>query len=359
MREFLSVGSALAFMTSQALATCPYPTHARVTATSDYQQIHDMTITVTGTNSCIDTGGFTGVSIYSIKCVHAAGYGIYVHGGSGVQINAVNVKGSDDATSLDNIKCYSSSGLVVDNVRGRHGNETIRLTSCNGSRLSHIEGGDQHDIGGSNSYGGLVQWIDSDDGKLLGFSNTHADAVLTAGVCGSGCTGGDGVNAFQSSNIEVGNNTDGTVGTIDGVYGIYASAVQDDAGTSNMWVHDTYVRNFLDSAFAAYGQGGDSATFSSDYAKTNVISSHQGNSSANQSIFYLGDCSLESCATPKTNVVVDVGNWTGGVGGNGNFCPTCGFVPSHGGFVAPPVSPPGLTNNAFTFPTVFVANVCP
>lgn len=106
-----------------------------------------------------------------------------------------------------------------------------------------------------------MQWLDSSDGTLSNFSNLN---VLP------NPSQGDTVNAWRSSNIHV------SYGLIDGNYTPNGSGVQADKATSNMFVDNVDVIHAMNTGFATYGAGGDTAAFSNVRVRDTVCSSSQG-----------------------------------------------------------------------------------
>lgn len=271
-------------------AQCALTQSGPVVATRNWQQIHDLDIWVTDNRPGVSTNGHIGVSIYSVRIHHKVGPAIYIDG-YGSHVNAVHTIGTSQKAG-SGVLCYGAYGLQVDNMKSDGENQAIQLQYCDGSDLTGIEGRNEHDAGGVTPYGGLVQWLYSNDGRLDNFSNW---------VPASSLMGGDIVNAWNSNRILISN------GSIDGAYGIYSACVQDDEGTSDMYVSDVDCTHWLNTAFSAYGAYGDTAVYSDVRARDSVPSSRQGVPSSGQSAF------IGPVPGPggKTNVAFDAGVYWG------------------------------------------------
>jgi hypothetical protein len=238
------------------------------TATFDDQYFTNMTINVSGGQAGINSNGHR-IHVDTVKINHSNGsVGILITGSGGSEIHNANIYGANGAGA--NIACRNSAGIWVTNTKVDGGERGIEINSCSPSVLQHIEGSNQTGVlDPTAGAGAFVQWLTSNTGLLEDFYNFRAPN-------GPAKTGGDVVNAYQSTGITVRH------GTIDGVYGGYPSddfnptvvscGVQNDQYTSNMNVSDVNVFHAIDGGLCAYGTGGTGNKFTNVRASNNICS---------------------------------------------------------------------------------------
>jgi hypothetical protein len=258
----------VALLTSVTLwgytACTPYKASGPVVVTRDNQVISNLRITAK-TGPGITILGHSGVRINNVVVLHQYGPGIQLKASSGVTISNADIvftgakpSGPNPSADFNNIDCYHSPNLTVNNVRVTRGSTGIYLNRCHGSRLKFIEG---HDQRGPFPRGQLVQWDGANDGLLEDFSNETS--LINSWP-------EDNLNMYWAKRVII------RRGLIDGNNAPYGDAVMIDEKSSNALVEDVDAVHQGNGCFGIWGGGDGNVTFRNTRCRDTVCKSVRG-----------------------------------------------------------------------------------
>jgi hypothetical protein len=260
----------------------PYKTSGPITVMENDQVIQNLIITSTA-GIAINTNGYSGVKIQNVIVHHDgnSGPGIYVSNSNNVIISGADVifdgataSGANPTNNNDNIDCYNSMNLIINNVRLTRGSSSIYLLKCTNIKLTFIEG---HDQRGPFPRGQLVQWDHSSHGILSDFFNLTSLA-----------------NSYTEDNVNVYKSTDIAIerGLLDGNNSPSGVGVMVDTDSGYVTVTDVDAVHQGNGCFSVYGGGGHNTTFRHVRCANNYCSLPRGAPASNSLAFAIDSTSI-------------------------------------------------------------------
>jgi hypothetical protein len=251
--------------TPAAPQTCePYKPSGPVVVSRDGEVVQNLVITAR-TGPGITVNGFRDVTINNVVILHANGPGIAVSDANNATITNADIvytggprSGPNPSTENNNIDCYSSASMTVQNVRLTRGSSGIFMDHCPGSNLSFIEG---HDQRGPFPRGQLVQWAFSDNGTLTDFSN---EASQTRSFTE------DNVNIYHTEFITI------RRGLVDGNNAPSGDGVIVDEHSGNVLVSDVDAVHQGNACFGIWGKGTHDVTYRNTRCRDTYCASPRG-----------------------------------------------------------------------------------
>jgi hypothetical protein len=268
-------GSAGAAGAGGAIALCELIDSEPVRASADGQVIENLHILASGTPG-IEVDGFADVVIRNVWIEHGGDAGIVFAGADHLTIENAVIEhtgapesGENDSDSLNNIDGHSSEAPVISRVRLKQGSSGIYLVQCPNSQLSFVEG---YDFRGPFPRGQLVQWNDSDGGKLEDFSVVNPPGSWPE----------DNVNVYQTLGVEI------RRGHIDGNNSPSGVGVIFDGGTSTGLVEDVDAIRMGNGCFSDYA-GGEDVIFRRTGCRDNICESQGRGEPGSNGLMWAGN----------------------------------------------------------------------
>jgi hypothetical protein len=263
--------SAIVSVTVNAASTCgvAYTASGPIVVKNDNQVISNLNITTTS-GAGIDTNGHSGVQIKNVTIHHGGpNPGIYVNGGTGVVISGADIvntaapaSGPNPSSDMNNIACYHSSYMTVNNVRMTKGSSGLFLDGCPNSQLSFIGG---HEHRGPFPRGQLVQFGNgSNNSSLTDFSEVND--VNTSWT-------EDNINVYASTGITIAR------GLVDGNNSPTGVGVIVESGSGNVTVTDVDAIHQGNGCFSIYS--GPNVTYKNANCRDNHCTNLRGTPSSN------------------------------------------------------------------------------